>query len=342
MTHILVKGGRVITQGGRVLTSAGGAPCCCGGGQAIPVLPCFCADGDQLRYVPADNPQVVDDMLARRNLSDGLICYNFSGDKDDFVNLSSVDPSLVLDLSVFSTVVNSCFDPPCNTPPFCADDVTETPQFALECGTGFNLITFDPASRPADGVTMMYQDVRYEPIGVDSDQPPVNVVWSPDPCEGVTYKIAVECGGSQTITYDPDTRPQDGVTLLAGGVRYQPTDDDSDTPPTPAMWSPDSCPPPDPTNPCADLVPNDPRCNDPAYWDCPQCVGSDSGRPQPEPDFDLQTDPQDPGLGDAVARAIEIVTAGKLKPCSACDRRRQILNRFGERVGRRVIRALGL
>jgi hypothetical protein len=34
------------------------------------------------------------------------------------------------------------------------------------------------------------------------------------------------------------------------------------------------------------------------------------------------------GLGDTVAKAIKGLTAGKVKPCSACERRRQALNRM--------------
>ena len=33
------------------------------------------------------------------------------------------------------------------------------------------------------------------------------------------------------------------------------------------------------------------------------------------------------GLGDTLAKAIKAFTGGKVKPCTACERRRQMLNK---------------
>jgi hypothetical protein len=111
----------------------------------------------------------------------------------------------------------------------------------------------------------------------------------------------------------------------------------SEEAPSSGTWSPDPCPP---TDACADLILNDPRCSLPQYRDCPQCVGFDVGDPQPEPDFDLQDDGTIPGLGDMVAEAIRTISLNTILPCGACERRKQVLNRFGERAGRAVIRLL--
>jgi hypothetical protein len=46
-------------------------------------------------------------------------------------------------------------------------------------------------------------------------------------------------------------------------------------------------------------------------------------------------------LGDAVERAIKTITLDRLAPCPACQRRREVLNRFGTRVGRAVLERLG-
>jgi hypothetical protein len=67
---------------------------------------------------------------------------------------------------------------------------------------------------------------------------------------------------------------------------------------------------------------------------------TDIGDPQPEPDFDVQDDGTIPGLGDMVAEAIRTISLNTILPCSACERRKQVLNRFGERAGRAVIRLL--
>jgi len=152
------------------------------------------------------------------------------------------------------------------------------------------------------------------------------------------WPVAVVCGGSASITYDPAQRPQDGVTMVVGGEQYAPVASTSETLPTSGVWSTDPCP--GPSGPCAGLVPNDPLCAFPIYRDCPQCVGFDIGDPQPEPDFDVQDDGTIPGLGDMVAEAIRTISMNTILPCGACERRKQVLNRFGERAGRAVIRLL--
>lgn len=41
---------------------------------------------------------------------------------------------------------------------------------------------------------------------------------------------------------------------------------------------------------------------------------------------------QNKGLGDVVADVIEAATFGLLKPCSACEKRKQWLNRLGKKM----------
>ena len=166
---------------------------------------------------------------------------------------------------------------------------------------------------------------------------PVEVEWVDQECEPAdVWPIAQECNGTRSVTFDPATRPADGVTFIVGTVRYRPTNVMSEEAPSSGTWSPDPCT----TNPCDDLILNDPRCSLPQYRDCPQCVGFDVGDPQPEPDFDLQDDGTIPGLGDMVAEAIRTISLNTILPCGACERRKQVLNRFGERAGRAVIRLL--
>jgi hypothetical protein len=54
------------------------------------------------------------------------------------------------------------------------------------------------------------------------------------------------------------------------------------------------------------------------------------------------TPDEEAGLGSMLAEAIKLVSAGTVQPCAACEKRRRVLNRFGNRVGRVILRRLGL
>jgi len=54
------------------------------------------------------------------------------------------------------------------------------------------------------------------------------------------------------------------------------------------------------------------------------------------------TPDEEAGIGSMLAEAIRLVSAGTIKPCSACEKRKRVLNRFGNRVGREILRRLGL
>lgn len=170
--------------------------------------------------------------------------------------------------------------------------------------------------------------------------PTPEYIYSTDDCGGnPTWPVAVACNGSGSISYDPATIAPGSVTLLWQGARYAPSATTTTQPPVPAVGSPDPCPPP-PGGLCDGLVPNDIRCNDPLYRNCPQCAGFDIGDPDPRPTNQGQGG-KIPGLGDMVAEAIRVISLNTLLPCGACERRKQVLNRFGERAGRAIIRRLG-
>ena len=54
------------------------------------------------------------------------------------------------------------------------------------------------------------------------------------------------------------------------------------------------------------------------------------------------TPDEEAGIGSMLAEAIKLVSAGTIKPCAACEKRKRVLNRFGNRVGREILRRLGL
>ena len=120
-------------------------------------------------------------------------------------------------------------------------------------------------------------DERYILTGTPTEQATSDGVFINEGCisQPTLWPLARECGGSRVVTYDPAMRPPNGVTFMVGSVRYTPIAGESTEAPSSGTWSPDPCP----SNPCAGLIPNDPRCNDPRFRDCPQCVGFNVGDP---------------------------------------------------------------
>jgi len=258
---------------------------------------------------------------------------NFSTDGDDFYDLEwATDMQVTRRITlVDGTVIEQS---PCDAP---------SSRVAVACDPQADPqeITYDPSTMPASAVSMVdtATGLRYLPTNTPSTGSPITVVYEGEGCPeppADVWPVAQECNGTRTLTFDPALRPADGVSFVVGPVRYRVTNLVREELPTPGTWSPDPCP----SNPCGGLLPNDPRCALPEFRDCPQCVGFDIGDPQPEPDFDLQDDGTIPGLGDMVAEAIRTISLNTILPCSACERRKQVLNRFGERAGRAVIRLL--
>lgn len=153
-------------------------------------------------------------------------------------------------------------------------------------------------------------DERYILTGTATERPTEPGVFLNEGCiaEPVLWPLARECGGSRIVTYDPALRPPNGATFIVGTVRYSPISGESTEAPSTGTWSPDPCP----SNICAGLIPNDPRCNDPAFRDCPQCVGFDVG--------DADIIPTDP--------------AATNDPALAAEQERQMRLRMGRYVGR--------
>lgn len=188
-----------------------------------------------------------------------------------------------------------------------------TPNLILasKCSDASQTIVVDQGT--SNGLPgIRYQGEEYRPLS-RTQGTPVDVEWVQEVCGGPVvneWPVARLCGGTSTISYDPDTRPADGVTLLWGGNRYVPIENVSTAPPVVGTWSTESCPS---SSHCADLSPNDPRCANPIYRDCPQCVGYSSGGPIIRP-----TDRTDPALVAEIQRQQMARTGQYPGRCPSC------------------------
>ena len=63
----------------------------------------------------------------------------------------------------------------------------------------------------------------------------------------------------------------------------------------------------------------------------------DPGEPTPE---DPAATDDDTGLGNLIAEAIRITSAGTVRPCAGCEKRKRLINRFGNQTGRALARKL--
>ena len=269
------------------------------------------------------------------------------------------------------------------------DECAITALLARRCdGVGIG-VAFDPADRPPDGLTMMFEGNRYYPTLEPSDGVPVTVAWESVDCPEPVTLLAVLCiDETVTISYDGAKQPPDGVTMLYDGFRYRPTETPSQNPPVEVEWSPDQCPQqwykavpcgtstpivqegfryqaPSPTTNGYVLIQNypfpdiGPNCTitfavrpttDPADMteaigihfpnrSCSQipsvksgCQG-DSGGPTDLPESPNISDR--PRAGDIAKSAIDFVTRGKLSQCSGCKKRQDMLNKLDDRLTNR-------
>lgn len=212
--------------------------------------------------------------------------------------------------------------------------------YADSCDDG-SRITVDISTRPPASYTCLFAGGRYTPTSELSSDEAVEVVWSGDPCpDELEGDLFQRCPGSPTPEYFriPDAGNAPFVRISALGAEYA-----------------------DGNRLCRDQyfvsyarIPDDGRTA-PSHGyieQTLQCAGPElvklkaTCRLNPNDPGDPTIPPFDPasgaGLGDAVARAIELITLGKVKPCSSCNARKQILNRFGKSLGQAVIDRLRL
>ena len=241
-------------------------------------------------------------------------------------------------------------------------DGVPTWPVAVSCdGTAF--ITYDPGDQPPGTITFLFDDVRYKPtIGESTESPPAGIAWDTEECatsEDI-YRINF-CRSSgaanQTFTLDPDTnglrsqtvgyRPGNGLVPGEGHVSIQipgeslcltqvaatPTVIPLDTEPEVVLTSrPGTC----------RGIPSvvvDPR------GECQPTDGGGGGIIPDSPNLTALSDLTDTDisafqLGNLVEQALKTISLNKLETCPACQRRKEVLNRYGDRVGKAILRVL--
>lgn len=214
-------------------------------------------------------------------------------------------------------------------PPACIDPPIY--YFAFPCDGVGDPIVIDLHTLPPEGATTcLYQSKRYRPSDqwVD-DQTPVAVQWTSDPCEEPPEpgqsKIAKMClSPSIEIAYDSSLKPSGYRGCVYGGREYVLTDTDTNLQSVGVRFTRSAC-----------VAGHD-----------------DSGRPTTKdgaPQFATEPPPDDLGLsimqwGSILKRAIRLLGLNNLVPanCAGCARREMILNEFGEKIGRAIIKRLKL
>lgn len=173
----------------------------------------------------------------------------FSGSGDGLTSMGNpVDNEIVLTsdgciqsdvLSVSHGGTATVFQPPqCTLPPVY--------YYAAACGDSADRIVVDLSTMPPEGASgCRYNDKLY--IVTEEwtqDESPITVEWVVELCDTTPdeWPIALECAGSRTITFDPDSVGADTVTVVHEGVRYMPTSDVSTDAPVTVSGSTDPCP----------------------------------------------------------------------------------------------------
>lgn len=206
-------------------------------------------------------------------------------------------------------------------------------------------ITIDPSTLGPNDITCLLSQSRFIITQEPSNQSPVAVIGSVEACDvpGVDARVARLCFRSAEIAYDRALMPAGSRTCLWLGRRYKLTTVASSDEPLGVIFNNFSCLG---TLDCSIINdPDDPLCHDPFYRNCPGCLNDrDIGPPNPRPHGpESNTPDESPGLlpfGNILKRGIKLVTVGKLEGCSACEKRRVILNRFGNKLGRKMIKTL--
>lgn len=187
-------------------------------------------------------------------------------------------------------------------------------------------ISVDFGASPPGAVTATYQGKRYVPSSVPTQDPPVVVVWSTDPCPDpqkdryiaepcdprfpqVAYQTSAGMQPGEGIIWDVVATPSANFPDCLQSRKYRCTDQSA--PPELRLASESQR-----AGACGQGI-------DFAQRDCTN-IGDDDPVPQT---------PRGTGLGDITARAINIATLGRVKPCGACERRRHALNEIGRKMG---------
>lgn len=192
-----------------------------------------------------------------------------------------------------------------------------------------------------------YQGELYALTSQQTNGQPVDVEWvnescSNDPPVGEN-RIARACtNSSQTIVYDPDLAPANARTCLWAGRRYELTGEESDSEAQPVLFSISPCLV---LGTCSQVTgANDPRCNLPEFAHCPQCFDGTQVDPPVGPNTSQAADdePDIPffNAGSILKSAIRFATLNKLDDCPSCERRKKVMDHYGQKVGRWIIKRM--
>lgn len=227
-------------------------------------------------------------------------------------------------------------------------------RIARKCDDYAVSITFDQATRPepVDGsvFSIIYRGNRFIPTAEQSTDDPVAVEWSSEFCDsnppGGDNRIAVRCFGTERIVWDPSQLTGVARTCTRNGKRYKLIGETTTDQAVAVVFSTRSCYGIDLPNCTGITGPDDPRCDLSEYAGCPMCYDGTQIDPPIGPNTLNAPDdsPGLPGLGDMVEIVLKAVRLDKIaKPgrCG-CQRRKEILNEYGQRYGRAIIKALGL
>jgi hypothetical protein len=237
------------------------------------------------------------------------------------------------------------------------EPTSPTNVYAYTCD-GTQRITVDITTNTVGGWLAKIGETLFIPSGEESPEVPWVVEWVQEDCPPDTVelnKIATPCRGTDPpIVYDPKLAPSGAQTCLYQDRRYDLTSTTTTEDAVDVEFSFRRC------NgivvpSCVDITgPDDPRCFDcVTYAHCARCgCGQDEPPdPRPRPTNERLPGERDDGTydgprffnwGTLIAKAIKVLSANKVRHCSKCERRRILLDTFGEKVGRELARRLGI
>ena len=202
----------------------------------------------------------------------------------------------------------------------------DTPCFPLAQLCGIPSVTggYDPRGRPPNGQTIVDgAGFRWVPIEGTAPQLDITGTWEDTPCPGTTM-MAPASTGPQRITRNATQQ------MRRTGLMSEAELEDMGADPEVVLTSrPGTCRgiPSVVVDPRGQCQPTDPGGG---FQDDNTNRLSDS---TDTPDSEIM-------LGNLVEKVIKTVTLNQLATCPACQRRKEVLNRYGSIVGRAILRRL--
>ena len=226
--------------------------------------------------------------------------------------------------------------------------------YAYTCD-GTSRITVDLETNTSGGWLAKIGETLFIPSDEESQEVPWAVEWVQEDCPADVVQqnmLAYPCrGGGAPIVYDPKQAPSNAQTCIYDEVRYDLTRETTTDDALQVEFSNRRC------NgivipSCTDITgPDDPRCRDCVkYAHCAICGCNDFPVDPPVRPSNESRTPHDQGgagigvfaWGTMLQRAIKVLTRNKVRHCSKCERRRVLMDEFGEKLGAELARRLGI